>query len=108
MMPFFMKAMSLALNEFPILNSQVNADCSEITYFTDHNIGIAVDSKVGLLVPNIKGCQHKSIVDIANDLTKLTDLAREGRVSPADLKGGTITISSIRCHWRHCGDAYHQ
>lgn len=95
MMPFFMKAMSLALNEFPILNSQVNADCSEITYFAEHNIGIAVDSKVGLLVPNIKGCQHKSIVEIANDLTKLTDLAREGRVSPADLKGGTITISNI-------------
>jgi 2-oxoisovalerate dehydrogenase E2 component (dihydrolipoyl transacylase) len=95
MMPFFMKAMSLALNEFPILNTQVNADCSEITYFDDHNIGIAVDSKVGLLVPNIKGCQHKSIVEIANDLTKLTDSAREGRVSPADLKGGTITISNI-------------
>jgi 2-oxoisovalerate dehydrogenase E2 component (dihydrolipoyl transacylase) len=95
MMPFFMKAMSLALNEFPVLNSQVNADCSELTYFDDHNIGIAVDSKVGLLVPNIKGCQHKSIVQIANDLTKLTDSAREGRVSPADLKGGTITISNI-------------
>ncbi|WP_306522876.1 dihydrolipoyllysine-residue acetyltransferase [Rheinheimera sp.] len=95
MMPFFMKAMSLALNEFPILNSQVNSDCSEITYFDDHNIGIAVDSKVGLLVPNIKGCQHKSIVDIAKDLTKLTDSAREGRVSPSDLKGGTITISNI-------------
>ena len=95
MMPFFMKAMSLALNEFPILNTQVNADCSEITYFDDHNIGIAVDSKVGLLVPNIKGCQAKSIVEIANDLTKLTDSAREGRVSPADLKGGTITISNI-------------
>lgn len=95
MMPFFMKAMSLALNEFPILNTQVNADCSEITYFDDHNIGIAVDSKVGLLVPNVKGCQAKSIVEIAKDLTRLTDLAREGRVSPADLKGGTITISNI-------------
>ncbi len=95
MMPFFMKAMSLALGEFPILNSQINADCSELTYFDDHNIGIAVDSKVGLLVPNIKTCQHKSIVDIAKDLTRLTDLAREGRVSPADLKGGTITISNI-------------
>lgn len=95
MMPFFMKAMSLALNEFPILNTQVNADCSELTYFDDHNIGIAVDSKVGLLVPNIKGCQAKSIVEIAKDLTRLTDLAREGRVSPADLKGGTITISNI-------------
>jgi len=95
MMPFFMKAMSLALNEFPILNSQVNADCTELTYFAEHNIGIAVDSKVGLLVPNVKDCQSKSIVEIANDLTRLTDLAREGRVSPADLKGGTITISNI-------------
>jgi 2-oxoisovalerate dehydrogenase E2 component (dihydrolipoyl transacylase) len=95
MMPFFMKAMSLAIHEFPILNSQVNADCTELTYFDEHNIGIAVDSKVGLLVPNIKGCQGKSIVEIANDLTRLTDLAREGRVSPADLKGGTITISNI-------------
>lgn len=95
MMPFFMKAMSLALNEFPILNSQVNADCSALTYFDEHNIGIAVDSKVGLLVPNIKDCQRKSIVEIAQDLTRLTDLAREGRVSPADLKGGTITISNI-------------
>lgn len=95
MMPFFMKAMSLAINEFPILNSQVNADCSELTYFDEHNIGIAVDSKVGLLVPNVKDCQRKSIVEIANDLTRLTDLAREGRVSPADLKGGTITISNI-------------
>ncbi|MDZ7870937.1 MAG: dihydrolipoyllysine-residue acetyltransferase [Rheinheimera sp.] len=95
MMPFFMKAMSLALNEFPILNSQVNADCTALTYFDEHNIGIAVDSKVGLLVPNVKDCQRKSIVEIAQDLTRLTDLARDGRVSPADLKGGTITISNI-------------
>lgn len=95
LMPFFMKAMSLAIKQFPIMNSQVNSDCSELTYFDDHNIGIAVDSKVGLLVPNIKGCQNKSIVQIAQELTKLTDAAREGRVSPAELKGGTITISNI-------------
>ncbi|WP_445424663.1 dihydrolipoyllysine-residue acetyltransferase [Alishewanella sp. HL-SH06] len=95
MMPFFMKALSLAINEFPVMNSQPNADCTELTYFSAHNIGIAVDSKVGLLVPNIKGCEQKSIVEIANALTKLTDAAREGRVSPADLKGGTITISNI-------------
>jgi 2-oxoisovalerate dehydrogenase E2 component (dihydrolipoyl transacylase) len=95
LMPFFMKAMSLAIKQFPIMNSQVNSDCSELTYFDGHNIGIAVDSKVGLLVPNIKGCQNKSIVQIAQELTKLTDAAREGRVSPAELKGGTITISNI-------------
>lgn len=95
LMPFFMKAMSLAMKQFPIMNSQVNSDCTELTYFDDHNIGIAVDSKVGLLVPNIKGCQNKSIVQIAQELTKLTDAAREGRVSPMELKGGTITISNI-------------
>ncbi|MGI2170910.1 dihydrolipoyllysine-residue acetyltransferase [Shewanella sp. MF05960] len=95
MMPFFMKAMSLAMIEFPILNSQINADCTELTYKSRHNIGMAVDSKVGLLVPNIKDVQSKSILDIAADITRLTTAARSGRVSPADLKDGTISISNI-------------
>ena len=95
MMPFFMKAMSLALTQFPVLNSQVNADCTELTYFSRHNIGMAVDSKVGLLVPNVKDVQNKSILDVASDITRLTTAARSGRVAPADLKEGTITISNI-------------
>ena len=95
MMPFFIKALSLALKEFPVINSQVNADCTELTYFNDHNIGMAVDSKLGLLVPNIKSCQTKNMVEIANEVSRLTDQAREGRVSPQDLKGGTISISNI-------------
>ena len=95
MMPFFIKALSLAIKEFPVVNSQVNDDCTELTYFDDHNIGMAVDSKLGLLVPNIKGCQSKSIVEVAQEVTRLTDAAREGRVSPDDLKGGTISISNI-------------
>jgi 2-oxoisovalerate dehydrogenase E2 component (dihydrolipoyl transacylase) len=95
MMPFFMKAMSLALKQYPVLNSQVNDDCSEITYFDDHNIGMAVDSKVGLLVPNVKQVQHKSILDLANEITRLTNDARSGRVASDDLKGGTISISNI-------------
>jgi 2-oxoisovalerate dehydrogenase E2 component (dihydrolipoyl transacylase) len=95
MMPFFMKAISLALKEFPIINTQVNADCTELTYFDDHNIGMAVDSKVGLLVPNVKQVQNKSIVDVAKEIMRLTDSARSGRVAAADLKGGTITISNI-------------
>jgi len=95
MMPFFMKSMSLALKEFPIVNSQVNADCTELTYFDDHNIGMAVDSKIGLLVPNVKNVQTKSILDLATDITRLTNDARSGRVPAADLKGGTISISNI-------------
>ncbi len=95
MMPFFMKAISLALKEFPVINSQVNEDCTELTYFNDHNIGMAVDSKIGLLVPNVKQVQTKSILDLATDITRLTNDARSGRVQSADLKGGTITISNI-------------
>ncbi|OHU88187.1 MULTISPECIES: dihydrolipoyllysine-residue acetyltransferase [Pseudoalteromonas] len=95
MMPFFIKALSLAIKEFPLVNSQVNDECTEITYFDDHNIGMAVDSKLGLLVPNIKSCQAKSILEVAQEVTRLTDAAREGRVSPDDLKGGTISISNI-------------
>ena len=95
MMPFFMKAMSLALKEFPVINSQVNDDCTELTYFNDHNIGMAVDSKIGLLVPNVKEVQNKSILELATDITRLTADARSGRVQSADLTGGTITISNI-------------
>ncbi|MDO6426763.1 dihydrolipoyllysine-residue acetyltransferase [Thalassotalea sp. 1_MG-2023] len=95
MMPFFMKAMSLALKEYPVINSQPNEDCTELTYFDDHNIGMAVDSKVGLLVPNVKQVQTKSIIDLAKDITRLTNDARSGRVAAADLKGGTISISNI-------------
>ncbi|MCO4798085.1 MAG: dihydrolipoyllysine-residue acetyltransferase [Colwelliaceae bacterium] len=95
MMPFFMKAMSLALKEFPVVNSQPNEDCTELTYFDDHNIGMAVDSKVGLLVPNVKQVQTKTIIDLAKDIMSLTEAARSGRVATEFLKGGTITISNI-------------
>ena len=95
MMPFFMKAMSLALKEFPLVNARANDACTELTFFDDHNIGMAVDSKVGLLVPNVKQVQTKSIVDLAQDIMRLTNDARSGRVSPDDLKGGTISISNI-------------
>ena len=94
-MPFFIKAMSLALEQFPIINSQINSDCSEVTYFDDHNIGLAVDSKVGLVVPNIKGVQNLSLLEVAKKSNELVDLARQGRLSSADLKGGTISISNI-------------
>jgi 2-oxoisovalerate dehydrogenase E2 component (dihydrolipoyl transacylase) len=94
-MPFFIKAMSLALEQFPIINSQINSDCSEVTYFDDHNIGLAVDSKVGLVVPNIKGVQNLSLLEVAKKSNELVDLARQGRLSSVDLKGGTISISNI-------------
>ncbi len=95
MLPFIMKALSLALDKFPLLNSQVNEDCTEIRYQDDHNIGMAVDSAIGLLVPNIKQVQNKSILLIAKEVTRLTTQARKGRLASADLSGGSITISNI-------------
>jgi 2-oxoisovalerate dehydrogenase E2 component (dihydrolipoyl transacylase) len=94
-MPFFIKAMSLALAQFPIINSQVNADCTQVTYFDDHNIGLAVDSKIGLVVPNIKGVQNMTLMEVAKKSNELVDLARQGRLTSGDLKGGTISISNI-------------
>lgn len=95
LMPFFIKALSLALKQFPIINSQVNDECTEITYFNEHNIGIAVDSKIGLLVPNIKNVQNLSLFEIALEMDRLVNLAREGKLASNDLKGGTISISNI-------------
>lgn len=95
MMPLFIKALSLALKEFPLMNAQVNDECTEITYFDDHNIGMAVDTKIGLLVPNIKQVQNKSLLEVAQEVSRLTEAAREGKVAQADMKGGTITISNI-------------
>ena len=94
-MPFIIKALSLALKQFPIINCQVNDDCTEITYFDDHNIGMAVDSKIGLLVPNIKGVQNLSLIDITREANRIIDLAREGRLPGDDLKGGTVSISNV-------------
>ena len=94
-MPFFVKAMSLALNEFPVVNSQLNDDATEISYYSDHNIGFAVDSKIGLLVPNIKRVQDLSLLDIARQMQDIIEQARAGRVAGEHLKGGTISISNI-------------
>lgn len=95
MIPFFIKALSLAIKQYPILNSQVNEDCTQLHYLASHNIGMAVDSPAGLLVPNIKNVQDLSIINIAEHSNRLTEQARAGRLSPSDLKGGTITISNV-------------
>jgi 2-oxoisovalerate dehydrogenase E2 component (dihydrolipoyl transacylase) len=94
-MPFFIKALSLAMHEYPIINSRLNEEATELTYVASHNIGIAVDSKIGLLVPNIKNVQDKSLLDIARDFNRLIEAAKEGKLSNADLKDGTVSISNI-------------
>lgn len=95
LMPLMIKALSLALLEHPLLNSRVNDACTEIIYQQDHNIGFAVDSPLGLLVPNIKGVQNLSLFDITQRFNQLIDAARHGKLTSEQMKGGTITLSNI-------------
>jgi len=95
LMPLIMKALALALQSHPLLNSRVDDAVSEIHYQPHCNIGMAVDSRVGLLVPNVKRVEQLSLLDVAREVARLTEAAREGRVSQADLADGTISISNI-------------
>ncbi|PSJ23388.1 dihydrolipoamide acetyltransferase [Halomonas sp. ND22Bw] len=95
LMPFFMKAMALAIRDYPLLNSRLNEAGDEIHYLPSCNIGMAVDGRAGLMVPNVKGVEGLSLLDVAGEIQRLTGAAREGRVAQADLQGGTISISNI-------------
>lgn len=94
-MPFLIKACSMALHSYPILNAYVDEKCENIIYKAAHNIGIAIDTPDGLIVPNIKSVETKSIFEIAQDLNKLQMLASSSKLSPNELTGGTFTISNI-------------
>ena len=94
-MPLMIKAASLALNEFPILNSSISSDETEIKYHGDHNIGIAMDTPRGLIVPNIKGCQHLSVLEIASELNRLQAQGAESKIPDGDLTGTTFSLSNI-------------
>lgn len=95
MMPFLMKALALTLPHFPELNSRVNDDCTEITYLNDVNIGMAADTPLGLLVPNVKNVQSLSLFEVCQEVNRLADSARLGKLKNHEMKGGTITISNI-------------
>ncbi|CAL1280447.1 unnamed protein product [Larinioides sclopetarius] len=94
-MPFFIKAASLALMEYPIINASVDEKCENLFYKSSHNIGIAMDTPQGLLVPNIKNVQNLSILQVASELNRLHDLGRKGSLNANDLSGGTFSLSNI-------------
>ncbi|KAM9365462.1 lipoamide acyltransferase component of branched-chain alpha-keto acid dehydrogenase complex, mitochondrial isoform 2-T2 [Pholidichthys leucotaenia] len=94
-MPFFIKAASLSLLHFPILNALVDEGCQNITYKAAHNIGLAMDTSQGLLVPNVKNVQLLSVFEIAQELNRLQTLGASGQLGTSDLSGGTFTLSNI-------------
>lgn len=94
-MPFIIKATSLCLLEFPYVNAHVNKECTEIIYRKNHNVGLAVDSFQGLVVPNVKHIQKKTIFQIAKDMNNLIERVKKQTITQQDLKEGTITLSNI-------------
>ncbi|XP_038554791.1 lipoamide acyltransferase component of branched-chain alpha-keto acid dehydrogenase complex, mitochondrial [Micropterus salmoides] len=94
-MPFFIKAASLSLLHFPVLNASVDEGCQNITYKASHNIGLAMDTNQGLLVPNVKNVQLLSVFQIAQELNRLQTLGAAGQLGTSELSGGTFTLSNI-------------
>jgi 2-oxoisovalerate dehydrogenase E2 component (dihydrolipoyl transacylase) len=98
-LPIIIKAVSLTLQQFPLLNAHLdttsNPNKPQILFKGCHNIGVAVDSPSGLLVPVIKDVQNHSILSLAQEIQRLSALARVGKLSSADLSGATFTISNI-------------
>ena len=89
------KAVVRALEEHPELNSSWDEDRREILFEPRVNLGIAVAAPSGLLVPNIAQAERLSLKDLARTLADLTERAREGKCTPAELRGGTFTITNV-------------
>ena len=91
-MPFFVKAATMALKAYPVVNAQVDGDA--IIYKNYVNMGIAVASEAGLVVPNVKDADRKGMLDVSRDISELAKRARDGKLTMDDLTGGTFTITN--------------
>jgi 2-oxoglutarate dehydrogenase E2 component (dihydrolipoamide succinyltransferase) len=91
-MPFFVKATIAALKQFPVVNAQIDGDT--IVYRNYVNMGIAVASDAGLVVPNIKDADRLGMLDIARGIVDVAKRARDGKLTMDDLTGGTFTITN--------------
>eukprot|EP00545_Synedropsis_sp_CCMP1620_P000380 CAMPEP_0119005316 /NCGR_PEP_ID=MMETSP1176-20130426/1645_1 /TAXON_ID=265551 /ORGANISM="Synedropsis recta cf, Strain CCMP1620" /LENGTH=554 /DNA_ID=CAMNT_0006957105 /DNA_START=139 /DNA_END=1803 /DNA_ORIENTATION=- len=94
-LPFAIKAASLAIRDYPVLNSSICMEKMNVTRYANHNIGVAMDTPRGLAVPVVKGCQNLSILEIADELQRLKLAAAEGTLCEDDISGATFTLSNI-------------
>jgi len=90
---FLVKAVVAALKKFPTLNSSLDGENLVVKHYW--NIGFAADTPQGLVVPVIKGADQKGVLEIAKESSDLAAKARDGKLGPADMQGGTFSISSL-------------
>ncbi|KAI8097788.1 2-oxoacid dehydrogenases acyltransferase-domain-containing protein [Halteromyces radiatus] len=99
-LPIFIKSLSIALSYYPIMNAMITGDQKDVNslqliYRGSHNVGVAMDTPQGLIVPNIKNVQSKTIFEVAAELHRLVELGKTNAIPLEDLQNGTITLSNI-------------
>lgn len=92
LMPFFVKAACIALKQFPVVNARIDGDHTIYHHYV--NMGIAVASDAGLVVPNVKDADRMGMIDIARGISAVAKKARDGKLAMDDLTGGTFTITN--------------
>ncbi|GAW87115.1 pyruvate dehydrogenase E2 component [Bathymodiolus platifrons methanotrophic gill symbiont] len=92
---FIVKALVAAMQQFPTVNSSLSPDGEFLILKKYFNVGIAVDTPNGLVVPVLKDVDKKGIAELTRDLSELSEKARNGKLLPSDMRGGCITISSL-------------
>jgi pyruvate/2-oxoglutarate dehydrogenase complex dihydrolipoamide acyltransferase (E2) component len=95
LLPFFIKALVTVLKDYPIFNASVDEERGEILLKKYYNIGIAVDTPEGLIVPVIKGADGKNMVELAAEIVDLAERARNRTLGLEELRGGSCTITNI-------------
>lgn len=99
--PLLVKAVVPALQEFPSVNASIDDETEEVIEKRYYNVGVAVHTDEGLLVPVLEAVDRKSIVEIASELEELVAAARERTIDVADLQGGTFTVTNVGSHGGH-------
>ena len=94
-LPFIMKALIATLRQFPEVNASIDDKAQEIVYKKYYHLGFAADTPQGLLVPNIKNADQKTIIELSRQIQELATQAREGRLALEDMKGASMTLTNI-------------
>jgi pyruvate/2-oxoglutarate dehydrogenase complex dihydrolipoamide acyltransferase (E2) component len=92
LVPTVLRACALSLKEFPELNARLEGD--DVVYLERYDLGVAVQTEQGLVVPVVRGCDERSVEELGSEVERLAEAARDGKLKPEELRGSTFTVTS--------------